>query len=58
MEIGGERRDVSAVVLDGEDYRRTWAAVIAQAPFFVDHQAGVTRRIPLVELADRGSALA
>jgi deazaflavin-dependent oxidoreductase (nitroreductase family) len=52
VEIAGERRRARAVVLDGDDYRRTWDAVVEQAPFFADHQAGVTRRIPLVELAD------
>ena len=52
VEIAGERRPATAVVLDGDEYRRTWDAVVEQAPFFADHQAGVTRRIPLVELDD------
>jgi deazaflavin-dependent oxidoreductase (nitroreductase family) len=53
VEVSGQRRPATAIVLDGDSYRVTWDAVVAQAPFFADHQAGVRRRIPLVELAER-----
>src|ERR1044072_3100614 len=48
VEIGDERYDATAVPLVGDDYTRTWAEIQATYPFFADHQAGVTRAIPVV----------
>jgi deazaflavin-dependent oxidoreductase (nitroreductase family) len=50
VEIGDERYAATAAPLSGDDHERTWAEVTAAYPFFADHQAGVERRIPLVDL--------
>lgn len=41
-----------ARVLDGEDYERTWAALTADRPFYLDYQSRTDRRLPLVRLVE------
>lgn len=50
VEIGDETYDAVATTLDGEERERVWADVVALYPFFTDHQAKTSRRIPLVAL--------
>jgi len=39
-------------ILDGEDYEKTWAALVADRAWYADYQARTDRRIPLVRLAE------
>jgi deazaflavin-dependent oxidoreductase (nitroreductase family) len=50
VEVGDERYAATAVPLDGDEYARTWAEITAAYPFFTEHQASVSRRIPVVSL--------
>ena len=42
--------------LDGDDYRRTWNALVQDRPFYVDYQSRTTRRLPLIRLLRRRTA--
>jgi deazaflavin-dependent oxidoreductase (nitroreductase family) len=55
VEVGAETYPATAVVLEGAERQRMWDAIVAQHPFFADHQAKVTREIPLVALERRGA---
>jgi len=44
---------VEAQVLEGEDRRRTWAALTADRPFYVDYQKRTSRTLPVVRLVER-----
>ena len=37
-------------ILDGDEYKRIWAAITKDRPFYNDYQSRTTRRIPLVAL--------
>ena len=50
VEVNGEEFDATAVVPTGPERDRLFAEVVEQYPFFADHQAGVERTIPVVEL--------
>ncbi len=50
VEIGDERYAATASPLTGDDYDRSWAEITRAYPFFAGHQAGVERRIPVVDL--------
>jgi deazaflavin-dependent oxidoreductase (nitroreductase family) len=43
-------------VLDGDDYEKTWAALVADRPFYAEYQTRCERRIPLVRLVERRPA--
>jgi len=53
VEVGEERYPAVARALTGAEYDAAWADITARLPFFLDHQAGVQRRTPVVELARR-----
>jgi deazaflavin-dependent oxidoreductase (nitroreductase family) len=42
-----------AQVLEGDDRRRTWAALTADRPFYGEYQSRTARQIPLVRLRER-----
>jgi deazaflavin-dependent oxidoreductase (nitroreductase family) len=42
-------------VLDGEEYAQVWEAVTTDRPFYLEYQAKVTRRIPLLRLREVAS---
>jgi deazaflavin-dependent oxidoreductase (nitroreductase family) len=50
VEVGTETFDARAVVLEGAARQQLWTTLIEQYPFFIDHQAKITRQIPLVAL--------
>jgi deazaflavin-dependent oxidoreductase (nitroreductase family) len=50
VEVGGATFETKAVVADGEEREHLWAKVIAIASFFVEHQAKISRQIPIVIL--------
>jgi deazaflavin-dependent oxidoreductase (nitroreductase family) len=45
-----------ARVLEGEDRARTWAALVADRPFYRDYQSRTSRELPLVRLLERRPA--
>ena len=42
--------------LAGDDYRRTWDAMVEDRPFYVDYQSRTTRKLPLIRLLRRRPA--
>lgn len=50
VEIGAEIFAARAVVLEGAERERVWVEIVAKYPFFVEHQAKITRQIPVVAL--------
>ena len=53
VEVGAETYPATAVPLEGAERQRLWEAIAAAHPFFTEHQAKVTREIPLVALERR-----
>jgi deazaflavin-dependent oxidoreductase (nitroreductase family) len=54
VELPDETFQTRAVVAEGEEYDRLWAQIVAQMPFFNDHQAKISRKIPVVILERMG----
>ncbi|OLB66704.1 MAG: cell entry protein [Actinobacteria bacterium 13_2_20CM_2_72_6] len=50
VERDGETYAATAVPLTGEDRDETFARIVERYPFFAEHQAGVSRRIPVIAL--------
>ncbi|MGH2495724.1 MAG: nitroreductase family deazaflavin-dependent oxidoreductase [Ktedonobacteraceae bacterium] len=50
VEVGKEVYDANAIVTEGAERQRLWARIVEQYPFFADHQAKITREIPVVAL--------
>lgn len=48
IEVGKERYSATARVATGDERARLWEALVAQFPFFVEHQAKTTRQLPLI----------
>ena len=46
----------AAAVLEGDEYERIWAALIADRPFYADYQSRTPRKLPLVRLIERRPA--
>jgi deazaflavin-dependent oxidoreductase (nitroreductase family) len=44
---------VDAEILDGDDYRRVWDALVRDRAYYADYQAKCARRIPLIRLPAR-----
>lgn len=53
VEVKAETYNATARVTEGEERQRLWAKVIAAAPFFTEHQAKITREIPVIALERR-----
>jgi deazaflavin-dependent oxidoreductase (nitroreductase family) len=53
VEVEGEKYQATAVVPEGGERDRVFAGVVERYPFFADHQAKVTRTIPVVVLKRR-----
>jgi F420H(2)-dependent quinone reductase len=53
VEVDGEEYEATAVVPTGAERDQLFASVIEQYPFFADHQAGISRKIPVVSLVRR-----
>jgi deazaflavin-dependent oxidoreductase (nitroreductase family) len=56
VEVDGEEYAATARPAAGEDRDALFARIVAQYPFFADHQQGVSRQIPVVELVRLSSA--
>ncbi len=50
VEVGRETYDATAIVTEGVERQQLWDKIVAQYPFFAEHQAKVTRQIPVVAL--------
>jgi deazaflavin-dependent oxidoreductase (nitroreductase family) len=50
VEVDGRSYETIAAVTEGAERDRLFAAVVAQYPFFADHQAKVQRAIPVIAL--------
>jgi deazaflavin-dependent oxidoreductase (nitroreductase family) len=50
VEVGHEKYDAVASTVEGDERATVWASITAANPFFLEHQAGVEREIPVVEL--------
>ena len=50
VEVGAESYPAIATTLTGLDRDAAWQTITALYPFFADHQAGVSRTIPVVAL--------
>lgn len=50
VEVGRETYDAIATVIEGAERQQLWNKIVEQYPFFADHQAKVTRQIPVVAL--------
>ena len=55
VEVGTEIYDAIAVITEGEERQRLWNKIVASYPFFTDHQAKITRQIPVITLSRRES---
>ena len=53
VEIGAETFDAIAIVTEGEERHRLWTRIVESYPFFADHQAKITRQIPVIALSRR-----
>jgi deazaflavin-dependent oxidoreductase (nitroreductase family) len=54
VELHDETYQARAVVAEGEEYDRLWARIVAEMPYFIDHQAQISRKIPVVILERMG----
>ncbi|MEO7910673.1 MAG: nitroreductase family deazaflavin-dependent oxidoreductase [Roseiflexaceae bacterium] len=50
VEVGADTFDASAVVLAGTERQQLWDTIVASYPFFIEHQAKITREIPVIAL--------
>ena len=50
VEVGKETYDAIATVTEGAERQQFWNRIVEQYPFFADHQAKITRQIPVIAL--------
>jgi deazaflavin-dependent oxidoreductase (nitroreductase family) len=55
VEVGMETFNATAIPLEGEERERLWTSIVERYPFFRDHQAKISREIPLIALERRSS---
>ena len=53
VEVGNEIFEAITIVTEGPERQRLWTRVVELYPFFADHQAKVTRQIPVIVLKRR-----
>jgi F420H(2)-dependent quinone reductase len=53
VEVDAEKYQATAEVPSGAERDRLFAGIVEKYPFFADHQAGITRTIPVVVLVRR-----
>lgn len=54
VEVGNETFDATAIVTTGEERHRLWSRIVELHPFFTEHQAKISRQIPVIALERRG----
>jgi deazaflavin-dependent oxidoreductase (nitroreductase family) len=50
VEVGADTFGARAVVLEGPERQQLWDKIAASYPFFTDHQAKISREIPVIAL--------
>ncbi len=55
VEVGTETFDATAVVAEGEARQQLWTRIVELYPFFAEHQAKITRQIPVIALSRQDS---
>ena len=50
VEVGNEIFEAGAMVLAGAERQRVWDKIVESYPFFTEHQAKITREIPVIAL--------
>ena len=50
VEVGKETYAASAKVTGGSERERLWNRIVEQYPFFAEHQAKISRQIPVIAL--------
>ena len=50
VEVPGDTFSAAAAPLEGDEHDRAWAQIVADHPFFADHQKQTDRTIPIVAL--------
>lgn len=55
VEVGAETYLATAIVLAGTERAQKWEEIVAARAFFADHQAKITREIPIVALQRRAN---
>ncbi len=53
VEVGTETFDATAVFTQGAERDRLWTRIVELYPFFTEHQAKITRLIPVIALSRR-----
>ncbi len=51
VEFGTQTYDTTANVVQDAERQQLWSRIVEQYPFFADHQAKITREIPLIALS-------
>ena len=49
-EVGPETFDATAIVIEGPARQQLWTRITELYPFFAEHQAKITRQIPVIAL--------
>jgi deazaflavin-dependent oxidoreductase (nitroreductase family) len=50
VEVKAEIYKATATVAEGEERQQLWKKIVEAAPFFAEHQAKITRQIPVIIL--------
>lgn len=50
VEVKAETFDATAIATWGEEHQNLWNRIVESYPFFADHQAKVSRQIPIIAL--------
>jgi deazaflavin-dependent oxidoreductase (nitroreductase family) len=53
VEVGTESFEATAIVTEGVERQRLWSKIVELYPFFAEHQAKTTRKIPVIALSRR-----
>ena len=53
VEVGTKTYDATAIVTQGAERQQLWTRIVAQHPFFADHQAKTMRQSPVIALTRR-----
>ncbi|MGB8347925.1 MAG: nitroreductase family deazaflavin-dependent oxidoreductase [Ktedonobacteraceae bacterium] len=51
VEVGTETFDATAIVTEGAERQQLWDRIVELYPFFAEHQAKVSRQIPVIALS-------
>ena len=55
VEVGSETFEATAIVTQGAERDALWTRIVELYPFFAEHQAKISRQIPVIALSRRES---